>query len=165
MLIARTNSDAPKHQGISYFAIDMHQHGVDIRPLRELTGRALFNEVFMTDARVPDDAVIGDRNNGWAVANSTLVHERAGLGSGGGSSSSECRDPRHGRRSPRHSCRRLRQRSEEALDGRRRCPVPGHVEDADQPRQGAGVANDPTIRQDLMRLYTIASSAGSTTCG
>ena len=53
MLIARTNSEAPKHQGITYFAMDMHQPGVDVRPLRELTGRALFNEVFMSDARVP----------------------------------------------------------------------------------------------------------------
>ncbi len=52
MLIARTNSDVPKHQGITYFAIDMHQPGVDVRPLRELTGRALFNEVFLSDARV-----------------------------------------------------------------------------------------------------------------
>ena len=56
MLIARTNSEAPKHQGISYFALDMHQPGVDIRPLREMTGRALFNEVFMSDARTTTDA-------------------------------------------------------------------------------------------------------------
>jgi alkylation response protein AidB-like acyl-CoA dehydrogenase len=73
MLIARTDADAPKHQGISYFAIDMHQGGVDIRPLREITGRALFNEVFLTDARTADDALIGGLNNGWAVANTTLA--------------------------------------------------------------------------------------------
>jgi alkylation response protein AidB-like acyl-CoA dehydrogenase len=83
MLIARTNSDVPKHQGITYFAMDMHQPGVDVRPLRELTGRALFNEVFMSDARVPADAVIGGLNNGWAVANTTLMFERAGIGAGG----------------------------------------------------------------------------------
>ncbi|MFA9566509.1 MAG: acyl-CoA dehydrogenase family protein, partial [Acidimicrobiales bacterium] len=82
MLIARTNSDVPKHQGITYFALDMHQPGVDVRPLREMTGRALFNEVFLTDAVVSDDSMIGGKNNGWAVANATLMFERASLGSG-----------------------------------------------------------------------------------
>ena len=85
MLIARTNPDVPKHQGITWFAFDMHQGGaVDVRPLREMTGRALFNEVFMSDARVPDSWVIGGLNNGWAVANTTLMFERAGLSAGGG---------------------------------------------------------------------------------
>lgn len=83
MLIARTNFEAPKHQGITYFGIDMHQPGMDIRPLKEMTGHALFNEVFMSDARVDNDSMIGAQNNGWAVANSTLMFERAGLGSGG----------------------------------------------------------------------------------
>ena len=85
MLIARTSTEAPKHQGISYFAIDMHQPGVEVRPLREMTGHAMFNETFLTDARVPDDHLIGGLNKGWAVANTTLGHERAGLGTGGGS--------------------------------------------------------------------------------
>src|SRR5205823_10241274 len=85
MLLARTDADVPKHQGISYFALDMHQPGVEVRPLREMTGRSLFNEVFMTEARVPDDAVIGGVNKGWAVANTTLAFEPAGLGAGGGS--------------------------------------------------------------------------------
>ena len=85
MLLARTNPDVPKHQGITYFAFDMEQPGVEVRPLREMTGRALFNEVFLTEARVPDSAVIGGVGNGWAVANTTLAFERAGLGAGGGS--------------------------------------------------------------------------------
>jgi len=85
MLLARTDPGVPKHQGITYFACPMVQPGIDIRPLREMTGRALFNEVFLTDARVPDDAVIGGENHGWAAANTTLANERAGLGSGGGS--------------------------------------------------------------------------------
>src|SRR4051795_3914521 len=85
MLLARTNVDVPKHQGISYFALDMHQPGVDVRPLREITGHAMFNEVFITDAHTHDDTLIGGLNNGWAVANTTLAFERAGLGAGGGS--------------------------------------------------------------------------------
>src|SRR5690606_18252668 len=84
MLLARTNPDAPKHQGISWFACDMHQPGVELRPLREMTGHAMFNEVFLDAARVRDDAIIGGLHNGWAVANTTLQNERAGLGSGGG---------------------------------------------------------------------------------
>ncbi|HVA06933.1 MAG TPA: acyl-CoA dehydrogenase family protein, partial [Acidimicrobiales bacterium] len=84
MLLARTDPEVPKHQGISYFAFDMHQPGVDVRPLKEMTGHALFNEVFLTDARVADAALIGGVNNGWAAANTTLMNERAGLGSGGG---------------------------------------------------------------------------------
>jgi alkylation response protein AidB-like acyl-CoA dehydrogenase len=84
MLLARTDPDVPKHQGISYFAFNMLQDGVDVRPLKEMTGHSLFNEVFITDARVADSALIGGLNNGWAAANTTLMNERAGLGSGGG---------------------------------------------------------------------------------
>src|SRR5205085_687232 len=84
MLVARTDPDVPKHQGITWFAFDMHQPGVEVRPLREMTGRALFNEVFITEARVSSDAIIGAVNRGWAVANTTLAFERAGLGAGGG---------------------------------------------------------------------------------
>jgi alkylation response protein AidB-like acyl-CoA dehydrogenase len=65
---------------------DMHQSGVEVRPLREMTGNAMFNEVFLSDARVPADAVIGEVNDGWRVANTTLAFERAGLGTGGGGS-------------------------------------------------------------------------------
>jgi alkylation response protein AidB-like acyl-CoA dehydrogenase len=84
MLLARTDPDVPKHAGLTYFALDMHQPGVDIRPLRELTGRSMFNEVFLTDVRVPADAAIGGVGNGWAVANTSLMFERRSLGAGGG---------------------------------------------------------------------------------
>ena len=83
MLIARTDPDQPKHVGITYFVIDMHQDGVDVRPLVEMTGAALFNEVFLTDARVHDDDRIAELGNGWRVANTTLMEERATLGAGG----------------------------------------------------------------------------------
>jgi len=84
MLLARTNPDAPKHRGITWFAIDMRQPGIDVRPLRQMTGDAQFNEVFLTDAVVPDDNRIGDVNNGWAAANTTLFHERSGMATRGG---------------------------------------------------------------------------------
>ena len=83
MLIARTDLDAPKHKGITWFAIDMNQAGVSVRPLREMTGKAFFNEVFLDDARVPHANVVGGVNNGWAVANTTLRIERNALGSSG----------------------------------------------------------------------------------
>ena len=73
MLIARTDPNAPKHKGITYFAIDMHQPGITVRPLVEMTGKALFNEVFIDEARVPAANIIGDLNQGWAVANTTLM--------------------------------------------------------------------------------------------
>ena len=80
MLIARTDPALPKHSGIGWFAFDMHQDGVDVRPLTEMTGRAIFNEVFIDDARVPVGNLIGEDGNGWRVANDTLTFERMSLG-------------------------------------------------------------------------------------
>jgi alkylation response protein AidB-like acyl-CoA dehydrogenase len=74
--LARTDPDAPKHKGISYLIVDMHDPGVDVRPLMQLTGDAEFNEVFFSDVFVPEDCLIGRRGEGWRVANSTLSHER-----------------------------------------------------------------------------------------
>ncbi len=76
MLLARTDWDAPKHRGITYFALDMRQPGVVVRPLRQMNGHASFNEVFLDEARVPAGDVIGQPGNGWAVALATLAHER-----------------------------------------------------------------------------------------
>lgn len=80
ILLARTDPDAPKHQGITYFAFPMRQDGVEVRPLREMTGRSMFNEVFIDDARVPHADVIGEVNGGWRVANTTLMVERTSIG-------------------------------------------------------------------------------------
>src|SRR3546814_12926582 len=71
----------------------MQQKGIEIRPLVEMTGHAMFNEVFMEEAVVPDSALIGGLNNGWAVANTTLMNERAGLGSGGGHAAASAATP------------------------------------------------------------------------
>ncbi|WP_216894211.1 acyl-CoA dehydrogenase family protein [Nocardia alni] len=80
VLLARTDPDVPKHKGLTYFIIDMHSPGVDVRPLRQLTGRAQFNEVFLDGAYIPDTQRFGEVGAGWIVANSTLGDERTSLG-------------------------------------------------------------------------------------
>jgi alkylation response protein AidB-like acyl-CoA dehydrogenase len=80
--LARTDPDAPKHAGITFFIVDMTSPGLDIRPLRELTGAAMFNEVFLDDVFVPDDCVIGEVDGGWALARVTLANERVSMSSG-----------------------------------------------------------------------------------
>jgi alkylation response protein AidB-like acyl-CoA dehydrogenase len=79
MLLARTDQEAPKHRGLTYFLLDMEQDGVEVRPLVQITGEAEFNELFLEEARIPADNVIGGVDNGWRVAITTLMHERAGL--------------------------------------------------------------------------------------
>jgi alkylation response protein AidB-like acyl-CoA dehydrogenase len=80
--LARTDPDAPKHAGITYFIVDMHTAGLDIRPLRELTGAAMFNEVFFNDVFVPDDCVVGAPGDGWRIGRTTLANERVSMSSG-----------------------------------------------------------------------------------
>jgi alkylation response protein AidB-like acyl-CoA dehydrogenase len=80
MLVARTDPDAPKHKGLTYFLMDMEQPGVQVLPLRQITGDPEFNELFIDGARIPDANVLGGEGNGWKVALTTLMNERAGLG-------------------------------------------------------------------------------------
>jgi alkylation response protein AidB-like acyl-CoA dehydrogenase len=80
MLIARTNPDAPKHKGMTYFVVDMHAPGVDVRPLRQMTGDAEFNEVFFDDVRIPDAERLSEPGDGWRVALTTLMNERVAIG-------------------------------------------------------------------------------------
>ena len=79
MLVARTDQDAPKHRGLTYFLMDMEQDAVEVRPLVQITGEAEFNELFIEEARIPDENIVGGEGNGWHVAITTLMHERAGL--------------------------------------------------------------------------------------
>jgi alkylation response protein AidB-like acyl-CoA dehydrogenase len=153
MLLARTDPDVPKHQGITYFAVDMHQPGVDVRPLREMTGRALFNEVFLTDVVVDDDAAIGGVNNGWAVANTTLGFERAGLGAGGGSAAG-------GLAGPGTVTGDLDRRAGDFVGQRGRRGGGGGMgfssrEALTELATANGTIADATVRQDLMRLYSL----------
>jgi alkylation response protein AidB-like acyl-CoA dehydrogenase len=155
MLLARTDPDVPKHNGISYFAFDMHQEGVEVRPLREMTGRALFNEVFVTDGRVADDACIGGLNNGWKVANTTLMFERAGLGAGGGSESGSAA-------SPGQVAGDLDKRAGDFVDGgsrRRGGAGPGGLMGGASQllielARANGKISDPVVRQDLAMLHS-----------
>src|SRR5690606_20778869 len=83
ILLARTNWDVPKHRGITYFLLDMRTPGIEVRPLRQITGYAHFNEVFLTDVRIPDECRLGPVDGGWGVTQTTLMNERAMIGSGG----------------------------------------------------------------------------------
>jgi alkylation response protein AidB-like acyl-CoA dehydrogenase len=82
LLVTRTDPDAPKHRGMTYFGIDLHQPGVEIRPLRQMTGQAEFNEIYLTDARVSEADRMGDVGDGWRVALTTLMNERVAIGGG-----------------------------------------------------------------------------------
>jgi alkylation response protein AidB-like acyl-CoA dehydrogenase len=162
MLLARTDPDAPKHQGITWFAIDMHQPGVELRPLREMTGHAMFNEVFLNDARVPGSGVIGGLHQGWAAANTTLANERAGLGAGGGGGGAMAApgtiagnlERRVGDLVARSGAkRRSTADSNAGQPTRKRAPstaamLIGYA-------QGNGKAEDPTVRQRLVELHIL----------
>jgi alkylation response protein AidB-like acyl-CoA dehydrogenase len=80
MLVARTDGEVPKHKGLTYFLMDVEQDAVQVRPLRQITGEAEFNELFIEQARIPEENVVGGVGNGWKVALTTLMNERAGLG-------------------------------------------------------------------------------------
>jgi alkylation response protein AidB-like acyl-CoA dehydrogenase len=166
MLIARTAPDLPKHQGITYFGIDMHQEQVLVRPLREMTGHAMFNETFMDEARVPDANIIGGLNNGWAVANTTLGHERAGLGAGGSGGGGM------GGATPGTIAGHLDNRAGDYVSQRRVAKAkPAEAEAAEakpKKKQDGGQASmligmarhygcleDPIVRQGLAQLYTL----------
>jgi alkylation response protein AidB-like acyl-CoA dehydrogenase len=147
MLLARTDFSVPKHKGISWFAFNLNQPGVEIRPLREMTGEAFFNEVFIDEAECDHADLIGGEGNGWAVTQTTLFFERTGIGAGGSHSLFPTPGPKGG------ACGR---RAGEAAGD----PPPVNtsfilnIDDLIALAQAEGRAEDSGIRQDLARLYT-----------
>ncbi|HEX3566191.1 MAG TPA: acyl-CoA dehydrogenase family protein [Acidimicrobiales bacterium] len=152
ILVARTDPNVPKHQGLTYFVIDMCQPGIEVRPIREMTGRAIFNEVFFTDARIPADNVVGEVGGGWGVALTTLANERTMLGAGS-----------FGRAGSRVSI----SRHDPEIRVGDLARAEGHP---DQSRSGAGDlmfqvleayggANDPLVRQEVAVIFTLLEIA------
>jgi alkylation response protein AidB-like acyl-CoA dehydrogenase len=146
MLLARTDFDVPKHAGISWFAFPLDQPGVTVRPLREMTGEAVFNEVFLDDAECLDTNLIGGQGNGWAVTQTTLYFERSGIGAGGAHAGFPSPGPKGGVLG--------RRAGEAALD-----PIPGgnltlSVDDIIELARETGRDHDPTIRQKIAQLVT-----------
>jgi len=136
LLIARTDWDVPKHRGITFFWFPMKQDGVEVRPLRQATGDARFNEVFITDARVPHQNILGDQNNGWMVLQTALQYERAVMGE--------------------NQRRRRTQKADEAVRSagdEAPAPIPD-LSLLDLARD-LGVAGDPVMRQRLAQLHSL----------
>ena len=152
MLLARTDPTLSKHAGISWFAFDMDQPGVEVRPLTEMTGRALFNEVFIDEARVPDSALIGGLNNGWRVGNTTLMVERASLGSSGRKPPELIPGPKGGVLNQRAGD--FVARSMQDFDGVPSLGIDLWWRLVDLARKNGTVAGR-VLRDDLMRLYSL----------
>jgi alkylation response protein AidB-like acyl-CoA dehydrogenase len=128
ILLARTDPDVPKHRGITMLVLPMHQRGVTVRPLRQMTGVAEFNEVFIDEARIPATWVIGGLNDGWRMATALLAHERVATGTSSVSGS----------------------RDDQRKTGRNPLPAKQLIELA----RSHGRADDPVVRQELATVYT-----------
>jgi alkylation response protein AidB-like acyl-CoA dehydrogenase len=153
LLLARTDWDAPKHKGITYLVLPMRQPGVLVRPLRQMNGHASFNEVFMTDARVPADFVVGAEGEGWAGARTTLAHERRFAAMRGGSAVT---GPGRARDEARHEAAEVfapyvwyPQRA-------------GRVDLLIERARARGVAQDPVVRQELAKVLSLHRASGWT---
>jgi alkylation response protein AidB-like acyl-CoA dehydrogenase len=151
LLVARTDWDVPKHAGITYFAIDMRQPGIEVRQLRQMNGHASFNEVFFTDARVPVADVIGEVGNGWRVALTTLAHERRL-----GRASDHLRDDQGEGRVLREARAETEEHSRPYVWYPQRMGRPDLVIDL---ARRAGRLDDPVLRQSIARLETLVRTA------
>ena len=152
LLLARTDPNVPKHQGLSYFIIDMHQSGVDVHPLRQMNGHASFNQVFLTDAEVLPEHLVLDVGRGWAVATTTLMHERR-----------EADGVRNwGRASVGTGRIYDEERAENAtvMEPYKWYPQrAGRVDLVIERAKSAGVNADPVVRQEIAKLLVLAKSA------
>jgi alkylation response protein AidB-like acyl-CoA dehydrogenase len=146
MLLARTNFDVPKHKGISWFAFPLDQPGVTIRPLREMTGHAVFNEVFLDGAVCDDADLVGGEGNGWTVTQTTLHFERTGIGAGGAHAGFPMPGPKGGMLG--------RRAGDAARDEPENAKLIVGYEDVARLASDTGRDHDPLVRQDLARLHT-----------
>jgi len=152
LLLARTDWDKPKHAGLSFFIIDMHQPGVTVQPLKQMNGHATFNQVFITDATVPLDRLVAGEGRGWAVATTTLMHERRGAD---GLRSWALGSDRAG---PIYDEERAE--IEVALAPYKWYPNrAGRVELVIPRARETGKLDDPVVRQEIARLMILAKSA------
>src|SRR5689334_6321128 len=135
MLIARTDWDVPKHRGISFFFLPMRQPGVEVRPIKQITGEAHFNEVFIDNARVPADNLLGPLNGGWRVLQTALAYERSVMG-----------DVARGPRNPKGT--------DDFGSGQSQGQSATEVDLAGLART-AGRSDDPVIRQAIAHVYTL----------
>ena len=152
LLLARTDWDKPKHAGLSFFIIDMHQPGITVQPLKQMNGHATFNQVFITDATVPLDRLVAGEGRGWAVATTTLMHERRGAD---GLRSWALGSERVGRIYDEE-----RAEIEIALAPYKWYPNrAGRVELVIPRARETGKLDDPVVRQEIARLMVLAKSA------
>jgi alkylation response protein AidB-like acyl-CoA dehydrogenase len=152
LLLARTDWDAPKHEGLSYFVIDIKQSGVDVQPLKQMNGHASFNQVFFTDAQVPAENLVGRVGDGWKVAMTTLAHERRGAD---GLNAPSRRGARTGR-----IYEEERRELETANQPYKWYPQrAGRVDLILDRAKETGANKDPHVRQEIAKLMILAKSA------
>src|SRR5215472_4624069 len=155
LLLARTDWSVPKHQGLSFFVLDMHQPGVEVRPLRQMNGHASFNQVFFTDAEVPTEHLVGELGGGWAVATTTLMHERRGADGVGAVGAGAAATERKGRIYDE-------ERAEVAtvMEPYKWYPQrAGRVDLVLARAKETGRIGDPDVRQEIAKLLILARSA------
>ena len=152
LLLARTDWDVPKHQGLTYFVLDMRQPGVEVHPLRQMNGHASFNQVFFTDAEVPPENLVGEVGHGWAVATTTLMHERRGADG----------IRRWGQASDRRAAIYDEERAEIAtvMEPYKWYPQrAGRVDLIVERAKETGRNTDPVVRQEIAKLLTLSKAA------
>ncbi|MFO1015916.1 MAG: acyl-CoA dehydrogenase family protein [Caulobacteraceae bacterium] len=159
LLVARTDWDAPKHQGLSYFLLNMRQPGVEVRPLRQMNGHASFNEVFFTDAMAEPEHLLGRPGEGWAAATTTLMHERRGFGGGGAGVGLASGPERKG-----GIYEEERIETAHAMEPYTWYPQRAGRVDLIIPRaKESGAINDPVVRQEIAKALILARTAEWTT--
>jgi alkylation response protein AidB-like acyl-CoA dehydrogenase len=152
LLLARTDWDAPKHDGMSYFVIDVKQAGVDVQPLRQMNGHASFNQVFFTDAKVPAENLVGKVGDGWKVAMTTLAHERRGAD---GLATPNKKGVKQGKIHAEE-----RAENDKANEPYRWYPQrAGRVDLILERAKETGANKDPNARQEIAKLMILAKSA------